>query len=371
MRPLLLTSVVLILSACQSTPPSIPSDITLTAAPPEIPTDILSEPGSNLPQAGADPSATPFVPTLTRLTEPGCCVQPFWSADGQTILFIDQPQPTAPTGIYGVGLQGGEPSLISERIALSSRDGRYRAYLSDSGETIVEPVGGDQQWVIPNEGLRIFFSPTSARIAWAKTERSGNFDQRPTVISIADIDGSDVKEVLTVYGGGISGWLDDDHLLVGGRDERREDNVTLFSYSLIDGSRTDLVSNQRIRSVMVAPGGEWITYTITLDPDGTPEDGVWVIKTDGSLHYKLDVAGAAQWRDGSHLLVIPYEAGPASHRLWQFDSETGEAMPLTDPAVTPFKVTSGDWSVSPTGDYVVFLSAADQALWLMALPPAD
>jgi len=285
------------------------------------------------------------------------------------VLFIDQPQPTAPTGIYGVSVEGGEPVLISEQIALPSPDGAYRAYLSDEGETIVESASGDGQWVIPNGGLRVFFSPHSVRLAWGRTERSGNFDQRPTVVSISGIDGSNPREVITVYGGGIAGWLDDDRLLLVGRDRGRSQDVALFSLSVVDGTRTDLITNQRIRSVRIAPGGEWVMYLIALDPDGPVEDGLWVIKADGSQRYKLEVAGAAQWRDPTHLLIIPYEPGAPSHRLWQFDAETGQAMPLTDPAVTPFRVANADWAISPMGEAVVFVNADDQALWVITLPP--
>jgi hypothetical protein len=260
---------------------------------------------------------------------------------------------------------------MSERVALPSPDGAYRAYLSDEGETIVEPATGDSQWVIPNGGLRVFFSPHSARLAWSQTQRSGDFDQRPTVVSISDIDGSDPREVITVYGGGIAGWLDDDTLLLVGRDRGRAQDVALFSLSVVDGARQDLISNQRIRSVQVAPGGEWVLYLIALDPDGPAEDGLWVIRADGSQRYKLEVAGAAQWRDPTRLLIIPHEPDAPSHRLWQFDAETGEAEPLTDPALTPFRVANADWAVSPTGEYVVFVNAEDQALWVITLPPLE
>jgi hypothetical protein len=143
----------------------------------------------------------------------------------------------------------------------------------------------------------------------------------------------------------------------------------MFSYSVIDGTRTDLITNQRISAVRIAPGGEWITYRITMDPDSAAEDGIWVIKADGSLRYKLEVNGVGQWRDETHLLIIPYEPDAASHRLWEFDVLTGDAAPVTDPASTPFRVANADWAVSPTGDYVVFVNAEDQALWLIRLTP--
>lgn len=351
------------------TPPPIPTDMQV-----EFPT--LTPPGSEVdirpveeldPVAGLSP--TPSGPTLIRLTETGCCAQPFWSADGQMILFIDKPHPTSPTGIYGVGLNGGTPQLVSEQIGLPSPDGRYLAYLTEDGETIVEEVAAGAKYVIPNDGLRVFFSPGSTRLAWADTDQTGNFDQRKAVIYVSTINGGDPRELVSIYGGGIAGWLDEETLLLVGRDRKVSQDVALFTLSVTNGQRHDLIVNQRIRSVRIAPGGEWIVYTITLHPDDATQDGLWVINRDGSQRYKLEVFGSGQWRDGSHLIIIPFEPDAPSHRLWQFDAETGQVTALTDPEKLPFKVMAGDWMISPTGMQVVFREAKDQALWLITLPP--
>jgi hypothetical protein len=375
--PLIIVLVSLYLAACGTSSP-IPAFVSPT--PPPIPTDIpvdfpeiTSQPQqttvAETSSASPAPSPTPAVPSMIRLTEPGCCVQPFWSPDGREVRFIDQPQPTAPTGIYGVSVEGGEPYLVSETIGLPSPDGRYRAFLSDDGETIVQNVEDEAQWVIPNGGTRVFFSPGSARLAWTDVDRSGNFDLRKAVISVSDVEGNDPREVDTLFGGGIAGWLDDDHLLLAGREQKGSQDMALFSLSVLDGTRTDLILNQHIRSVRIAPGGKWIVYTITLHPTDAENDGLWVINADGSQRYKLEVVGGAQWRDESHLLVIPLEPDAPSHRLWQFDAPTGEVVPITDPEELPFRVLAGDWSVSPTGEHVVFVNAEDQALWLITLPP--
>src|SRR5688572_2206653 len=273
------TLIVLGMAGCQrlsARPPAtaaLPPVRASTSTPPPIPTHVG---GSSASTTEAGPTAEPFVRTLVQLTQPGCCVQPFWSSDGQMVLFIDKPQPTAQTGIYGVPITGGEPELVSQQVGLPSPDGRYRAYLSADGETMVEPFNSEVQWIIPNGGLRVFFSPQSVRLAWTEVPRSGNFDERPASISVADIDGSDAKEVITIYGGGIAGWLDDDHLLVSGKDRPSEDQVQLFSLDVRNGGRAPITSNQRIRSVQVSRGGDWIFYTITLDPDGPDEDGLWI-----------------------------------------------------------------------------------------------
>lgn len=347
------------------TPPPIPTDM-----PVEFPTPASSQTAdSNSTSETPVPDPTPFVPVAVRLTDPGCCVQPFWSPDGEMVLFIDQPQPTAQLAIYGVSIEGGEVELVSEQIGLPSPDGQYLAFLNKEGETIVQQNGGGETWVIPDGGQRVFFSPGSLHLAWIEVERTGDFDQRKGVVSVSDIDGNSPTEHTTIFGGGIAGWIDDEHLLLVGREQRRAQDMALFSYSITDGSRRDLIRNQNIHSVRIAPGGEWVLYTITLRPDEADQNSLWVINIDGSSRYKLDVAGSARWRDESRLLVIPEEPEAASHRIWQFDANTGEVVPITDPQRLAFRVLAGDWSVSPTGSYVVFVNAEDQALWLLSLPP--
>jgi len=330
-----------------------------TRTPPPIPTH------ANAAESELTPTA--FVPTVTQLTQPGCCVQPFWSADGQMVLFINKPQPTSPNSIYGVPITGGDPVLVSERLALPSPDGRYHTYLNDQGQTIVEPTESEVQWTVPNGGQRVFFSPHSERLAWAKISKSEDSGEYAASIGLADIDGSDVKGLLTLYGGGIGGWLDDNTLLLVGKDKTGSQDLTLFSLNVVDGTRRDLISNQPILTTEISPTGAWIEYTIASD--SADQGGLWVIKSDASQRYKLEVVGGAHWRDASHLLIIPTEAEAASQRLWEFDAETGQAYPLTDPAVTPFKALNGDWSVAPTGDHVAFYGD-NEAIWMITLPPA-
>jgi Tol biopolymer transport system component len=68
------------------------------------------------------------------------------------------------------------------------------------------------------------------------------------------------------------------------------------------------------------------------------------------------------------LLVIPLNANAASHRLLEIDVASGAVRALTDPALMPFRVAGGDWSPSPDGNQVVFVSADDHNLWVMDVP---
>jgi hypothetical protein len=47
----------------------------------------------------------------------------------------------------------------------------------------------------------------------------------------------------------------------------------------------------------------------------------------------------------------------------------GAARALTDPRFIPFRIAAGDWALSPDGNRIAFVSAADRNLWLIELPP--
>jgi hypothetical protein len=72
-------------------------------------------------------------------------------------------------------------------------------------------------------------------------------------------------------------------------------------------------------------------------------------------------------------LIIPLDATASSNRLWQVEiglpgSTGGQVDPLTDPALTPFKIANDDWQVSPDGRFLSFVSALDHNIWLLKLP---
>lgn len=361
--------------------PGLPAPAgTSTPVPEAAPS--LPAPGGPLPNGASQPEAMPppgpdfpstsFQPTLIRLTEPGCCIGATWSVEGDQVLFIDRPRPDAPTGIYGVRINGGEVQLVSERVGEFSPDGRYLLSVNARSQPIIYDLVSGGTTVIRNKGRGVIFSPNSQRLAWSYVQEAQVFSERRSTITVADLDGENAREVAAVIGSGLAGWLDDDHLLLIGREEGDpRDEEGLFSLSVVDGSRVDLARRSRVHSVMPAPGGEWACYVAALDPDDPTQNGLWVVKADASQYYRVDLFGGVQWRDATHLLIIPMEINAPSHWLVQFDVTTGMLTPLTDPARFPFRIFAGEWRVSPTGHYVVFVSAEDQALWAFDLPPLE
>jgi Tol biopolymer transport system component len=294
-------------------------------------------------------------------------VQPFWSPDGSQVWFIDRPDANSPSGIWGVNVSGGEPQFVAERVGVYSPDWSLVAY-PEGGRTYVERVGGERWAISDAAGRAVSFSPDGRLILWQAASASANFDRRVVEVWIANVDGSESRAVARLIGGGVSGWFPDgQRLLVSGR-ESLSDDLNLAALNLADGSLTVIAHGARLRGGTLSPGGGWVAYQITFSGDPA-QDGLWVARTDGSEARRLEVFGAYRWRSEGKLLMIPLEAGAASHRLLEVDAASGAARALTDSAITPFRVAGGDWSVSPDGKRVVFVSAEDHNLWVIDLPP--
>jgi len=143
----------------------------------------------------------------------------------------------------------------------------------------------------------------------------------------------------------------------------------VYTLSLVDGTSVELVRAERPRGTLLSPNGHWLAYYVTLS-DEPAENGLWLVRTDGSERRELgkERFGAYQWRDARRLLIIPFDPQATFHELWELDAETGETRRLTDPNVTPFKISNGDWRVSPDGRQVAFVESQDRNIWVLTLP---
>jgi hypothetical protein len=260
--------------------------------------------------------------------------------------------------------------VVSRIIGLLSPGDRYIAYLNQDYAVVVQNQETGIRSIIPSEGQAVFFSPNNERIAWQVIRQIGIYGERRSEISVATIAGQDARQLIAATGGSIVGWLDDDHLLLlAGMPGKDANHRALFSIADEDEDRVDLIDNDRIVAAGIAPGGEWVWYAIAFSPEDPAHDGLWIVRRDGTDRHQFGVFGAPQWRDPSHLLIVPEHTIGGSHYLLQVDAETGDTILLTDPSVFQFKIESGEWKVAPTGDRVVFLNAADDALWVFDLPP--
>lgn len=345
---------------------------TPTASPSPSPTAAAN------PTATATPTTTPTpVPQAIQLTNGGCCTQPFWSPDAAEVLFIDKPRPDAPVGIWGVPLAQplAEPVLVSERVEESIAEPDYLIETGNS-TTVIERRSDGERWTVPAGGRDVLISPDRTRIAWSVSDGSVPSELRVTAIWIANLDGSEARQIATLPRGGASGWISNDALLISGRDSLQSRDQYLARYSLVDGSLTELARAERMRSTLLSPSGQWLVYYVTFDPDPA-QNGLWLARTDGSDQLRFeDLFGSYQWRgcpgecasEDERLLVVPFDPDATFHRLVEINPATGDKRALTDPAVTPFKIANGDWRVSPDGRYVIYVESSDRNIWAIELP---
>ena len=357
------------LAACQPRAPETPGSLPFATASESTVEALPTTQPSPSPTLTPPPTGTPTpapAPTLLQLTQGGCCVEPTWSPDGSRVLYIDQPSPDIAVGYWSVGLDGGPPELYTDRLGIYSRDMSYLAY-PRNGQAIVERVSDGQTWTIPSGGRAISFSPDGAWVAWTAGQSGPPFETAPGEVWVSRVDGSQPRLVTNVYGGGFSGWFPDNSLLVSGVMDIADPDAVLWKVPLGDGEIKELARGGRLRSPAISPGGSWVAYQVVFTGDPAAE-GIWLVNTGTGERRKLGLFGAYRWRDDGHLLVVPLDLSQTAHQLWEVDPANGEERPLTNGQITPFKIANGDWSVSPDGNRIAFVSAGDGNIWLLEFP---
>lgn len=316
------------------------------------------------------PSPTPVAAQLIQLMDGACCASPGWYADSKTILYIDKPTADAPTGLYSLDINKPKASTLwSERIAFYTRDFDYAQIPEQAGTRLIR-VSDGKEIRVKNGGRTVSLSPDRTRIVWTETRDTYPIEDRVSNIMLApvDFDGQGVGEaqrITQVLRGGVSGWLDNNRLLMNGRLSKDTEESTTLVYDLTTDKQTEIFTAERSRLSTISRDGTWLAYAIVNDDDPA-RNGLWVIHTDGTANTKIDLFGAAQWRDNIHLVIAPFEMGTATHAFYEYDVETGNTRRLTPPS-EPFKIASGDWTISPDGNKIVFVNAADNNLWLWTL----
>lgn len=350
-----------------------------TATPTETPEPTATATATPTAVPTETPTATPEPPPqAVQLTSDGCCTQPFWSPDSQQVRFIDKPAADQPVGIWGVSVAAPQaaPEFVTDRLEESTASPDYLID-TDNNTTVIERRADGERWTVPAGGRTVQISPDETRIAWAVTNSDAPSSQQVTALWLANLDGSDAQQIATVPRGGLSGWINDDTLLVSGRESLDAREQILYALSLADGTRVELARGERLRGQVLSPGGGWLVYYVTLDADAA-KNGLWLAKTDGSQTVQLDdeLFGAYQWRgcpddctsEEDRLLIVPFRPDASLHWLVELNPATREVRQLTDPNVTPFKIANGDWRVAPDGAAIAFVEYNDRNIWVIELP---
>jgi hypothetical protein len=338
---------------------SVPPTATETAVPSATPT--------------ATPSPTP-TPALRQLTTGECCVTPFWRADGQAVRFLDRPTADLPAGYYEVSLSVTEPALIgdlvTETLGYWTLNDRFYLIPAADGYTIVDNESGA---TYRTEGIgnnRPNLSPDGTRLGYQISDQNQDipFNERFASLYTADLGGANPQLVLEGKGTSFSGWLSNDMWLLSVINPENPEERILSRYRLSDGATMELARGTRIQGTSASPDGQYIAYYVTLDRQHPERNGYWLTNTETGATRALPFVGAYRWRDADSIVVIPFEPEATSFRLQVYEVATDTLRDLTDPATVPFLIHNNDWALSPDGNRIVFVNAADRNLWLLEVP---
>jgi hypothetical protein len=328
--------------------------------------DRYEPPRGTLPGYLAPPLPADLVPTITRLTAPGCCSQAWWSPDSKSIRFWAGAEGQR-AQIAALNLDGSPASVPqTEAIVLESPDGRYEARWFNGIVNTVDLLD-EQTWKLSTSEAMPRFSPGSRWLLWQHPlgDSVPGLGAPQVEIWFSRIDGSERTRLLTMPGVGAL-WLDDDRLLLSVWDTRTN-VLTMLSHELSTGKQRLLYQNRRVRGLSIAPGGEHIMFYLTFQED-PEQNGMYVMNTvdPAAAPRKLPFFGSYRWRDSRTVMYVPYEMYTPM-RFMLLDVLSGEQRAVTDPAVTRVTIANNDWSIAPDGSAVMWWSADDYAVHVMPL----
>lgn len=343
---------------------------------------------TSLPAAAQPTPAANLVPTLTptpfkpqppstatrsatqpfRLTHGGCCVDPAWSPDSDSLVVLAKPATADVSGLYRVLLNGQAMKLIVSRPGVLSPSQSLVAYV-ESGQVYVQDLAAGTRWAIPSAGHMVRFSPDGSLVAW-EVVSSGvtNLDRRRWELWVASPDGKNPHKVVSGIGGGFIGWTPDEAGWVfSGRLTEGGDSGVWVKDSI--GAPPRLVfPSERIRSPLLSPERGWLALTVAFSAN-TDQDGLWLvpISSPGTAE-KLPIYGSYRWRSENQLLVIPLETVTKNLPLMEFNATTQTLTRLLGLQSMGIHIANNTWLPSPDGQSLAFLSAEDMSLWLIGLP---
>ncbi len=296
------------------------------------------------------------------ISSAGCCVAPFWNKDSSRVLFIDKPN-ASPAAIYGIDASNPQPAKreFSSVVRLSLSE--QFAILSGT-TTILERLSTGERVSVPSTG--VLFSPSEQQVAWSVSNQSRRFDTIQSTIYVATLTLeprlrlSNTRAMAVLYGGGISGWLNEQTLLLNGKQKAASRERDLMRLDLTSQKIQVYSSAINFRGVSVSPNGQNVLYYVAFDSQA--KNGMFVLNTRTGQKQKLPWLGSYRFRDASRVVFIPMQASQ-THVLLEWDLRTGKQRKLAD---LQSKVAGDDWQISPNGSSVVFV--ANSRLNVVDLP---
>jgi Tol biopolymer transport system component len=342
-----------------------------TAAPADTPTPTAAPTATTLP---ATATARPFTPSLTKLTDGGCCRNPVWHPDGTRVLYTDAAPNQRLAATYAVPADGsGPPIVFFPSAATVAPDGSRLAFPDFANNvTRIEEFGKQSTATIANNAAYVWFSPDGRQVAWLALapgpQPSSNVD-RLVRIWVANADGSNARTRANVVRAAELTWFPDgQRLLFVGRDADGG-NPGIYVLDINAGTLTRVVDAFSPRGALLSPDGNHIVYLATLE-EKADDNGLFMVNADGSAKRKLPLIGGIRWApDSRSLVILPFQTDNGPDQLVRIDATSLAATPLTDRAALPFRVAQDEWQLSPDGARIVFNALTDSNIYVLRFAP--
>jgi hypothetical protein len=341
--------------------------------------DMIGAPPSPLYTLPSQADAQLRVPTadswsVRRVGFDGCCANAWWSSDGSLLYMIDGAD-GARAMVYEWDVATGAPTgnVTAAPPPLRSADGTHTIAMQQT-VAIITRVADGAQFSVETGGAVPVLNLDNTALLWTQSSEvalPGEPAPRTAVWTRA-LDGGEAR--LLADATGLSAqWLDSGRVLVS---QRSDQTTNLFVVDAATAEAYGLGAWTFLRGLSVAPGGGRLMFYLAYQADSAA-NGVYVIDTQsGAAAQRLAWFGGWRWRDGESVYYVPFTSPPAPlsvyregesayHQLRWYHIPTGEDVALTDPAVTPFVISDGDWSVSPDGARIAFWNALDKTTWVL------
>lgn len=224
-----------------------------------------------------------------------------------------------------------------------------------------------KSWTIANTGREPRVSLSGTLVAWDVASKGiSHPDVREHALWVAEITGTRPRRLATIIGGGLVGWAQGETALIATGRIGADGREGIWAIG-IDGSEPRLLHQvHRPRDPLLSPEGGWLAFYAAFTGD-SGQNGLWVLRTDGTSLSKVTPFGAFRWRAEGRLLLIPMMEA-LSPSMFEVDAAAGRALQLTNPLRTSLPISNNDWLVSPDGKRVAFTSWVDRAIWVLTLP---
>jgi Tol biopolymer transport system component len=358
--------------AATATPPPVAArQDTTTAAPVDTPT---LAPASTATTVPATATTQPFTPSLTKLTDGGCCRNPVWHPDGTRVLYTDAVPGQRLAATYAVPADGsGPPTVFFPSAATVAPDGSRIAFPDFANNvTRIQEFGKQSTATIANNAAYVWFSPDGRQVAWLALapgpQPSSNVD-RLVRVWVANADGSNARARGNVVRAAELAWFpDNQRLLFVGRDTDGG-NPGIYVLDINAGTLTRVVEAFSPRGARLSPDGTHIVYLAALE-EQPGDNGLFIVNADGSAKRKLPLIGGIRWApDSRSMIILPVQTDNGPDQLVRIDTTTLATTPLTDRAALPFRVAQDEWQLSPDGARIVFNALTDSTIYVLRFAP--